>query len=304
MDARRGWWAAVLALASGGQAAAALDYHELGQMADTCVVADAARSRAWTVEMRAAPVKSKPQGGLSPNSWAMVLGCRDGKTLTARMQTRTDDFGTEHERRVTLVSVSVGDSAVFAEQYTRGFTPDGYNTLVARYDPRARRVTLAGGGEMEDLGVYDVDEALAGAIAYGRAQVATLVVDTDAAPGFSPERVDLGRTGKRTWEYLDRDTDAAYARLGGHYRIATVPDGAGGYDIAYLSGAEVCAPLWEEGMKKGAMKPSRAGGYDLRWLDAEGRGMGPEANAQINGGILTLNFPLYRSTLRFVEVGE
>jgi hypothetical protein len=46
-----------------------------------------------------------------------------------------------------------------------------------------------------------------------------------------------------------------------------------------------------------------SGNYDLRWIDATMEPIGEDAYATIeNGVILTINFPIYKSQVRFAKV--
>ena len=106
------------------------------------------------------------------------------------------------------------------------------------------------------------------------------------------------------WEYLDRDTDSRRALAGGRYRLGIIPaaDGAAGdYDIVYLGGAEVNSQRWKPGMIKGRLKAMPfAAHWDLLWYDSDMRLISRDINASMEqNSILSLNFPLMKSTIRF-----
>lgn len=104
------------------------------------------------------------------------------------------------------------------------------------------------------------------------------------------------------WKYLDRNTDSGRAIPGGSYTIATVADGRGSYSIVYISGATAAADEWQALRIKGRLAPAGfLNHYDLEWLDAYGRPVPQESFADIDPhtGILTLNFPLLNSSMRF-----
>ena len=107
------------------------------------------------------------------------------------------------------------------------------------------------------------------------------------------------------WRYLDRDMEEKWLRLGGHYTLAVVR-ADDGYDLIYLDGAQVKKSLWNPGMLKGHMvKTVFTGNYDLSWIDATMEPIGEDAYATIeNGVILTLNFPIFKSQVRFAKVIE
>lgn len=107
------------------------------------------------------------------------------------------------------------------------------------------------------------------------------------------------------WRYFDRDTDDGYSRLGGEYILATVSDGRGGLDIIYISGATTLGYRWHEGMRKGRLKPTIfIQNYDLDWRDSKMNSTGPECHGLIekDGSLLTVKFPLLKSTLRFARI--
>lgn len=129
----------------------------------------------------------------------------------------------------------------------------------------------------------------------------------DLATGWTADSLDT-RFAHSTdpiegyWDYLDRSLDESALRLGGRYRIALIKT-ATGYDIIYIAGAEVDANLWRPGMLKGKLSPTRfIDSYDLVWYDSEKQPFTADVHASIeNAVILTLDFPLAGSRLRFVK---
>ncbi len=108
------------------------------------------------------------------------------------------------------------------------------------------------------------------------------------------------------WRYLDRDTDTDYARPGGTYTLAVVPrpDGdEGEYLIIYLDGATVNSSNWKSGMIKGLLQSTAfTGTYFMKWISSHFESAGNECHASLDQtGILTLNFPLLKSQLRFTR---
>ena len=104
------------------------------------------------------------------------------------------------------------------------------------------------------------------------------------------------------WKYLDRDMEDKWLRLGGRYTLAVVR-ADDGYDLIYLGGAQVKKSQWQPCMKKGHItKTQFSGNYDLRWIDATLEPIDEDCYATIeNGVILTLNFPIYKSQVRFAK---
>lgn len=105
------------------------------------------------------------------------------------------------------------------------------------------------------------------------------------------------------WRYLDRDMEDKWLRLGGRYTLAVVR-ADDGYDLIYIDGAQVKKSQWQPCMLKGHItKTQFSGNYDLRWIDATMEPIDEDCYATVeNGVILSLNFPIYKSQVRFAKV--
>lgn len=147
---------------------------------------------------------------------------------------------------------------------------------------------------------------------HGSAEIIVAVLETIEDPrkrlatAYNPDSLATAclnaEAPQGVWKYLDRDTDSRMALAGGRYTLAIVKqEDSDGYDIIYLDGAETHADSWQPGMKKGELKPTIfSGHYDLIWYDAAMEPITLDAHASIEqGAILTLSFPLLKSTLRF-----
>ncbi len=139
-----------------------------------------------------------------------------------------------------------------------------------------------------------------------------LELDTISLPSVSqgfdsrnlPE-ADSKNPAAGVWEFLDREINEPAVALGGNYRLAVIPTSTDCYEIVYLSGADADSGLWQPGMVKGTLRPTDfQGDYDLTWRDSRGRLHTSELNAALSpeGNLLTLNFPLWRASLRFRRV--
>lgn len=107
------------------------------------------------------------------------------------------------------------------------------------------------------------------------------------------------------WRYLDRDCNPDYARPGGNYTLAIVPDAEpDSYLILYLEGAQTAASRWHPGMIKGRLKGTPfEGHYDLVWYDAELSPHSSECSATLEQPIvLRLDFPLLKASLRLARL--
>ncbi len=103
------------------------------------------------------------------------------------------------------------------------------------------------------------------------------------------------------WQYYDRKTDPLKAGLGGRYVIATIKSDIG-YDIVYISGAEENSGAWFPLAIKGYLvNDGFDGSFLLKWIDAYGLDVSYETSATIDGNLMSLAFPYWKSTLRFVR---
>lgn len=106
------------------------------------------------------------------------------------------------------------------------------------------------------------------------------------------------------WTYLDRDNNPAYTRLGGMYTLGLVPTQGGRFDIVYVDGAQIAAVNWQPGMLKGRLTPTTfADHYNLLWYDSTGHPVADESSAtfSLEGNVLTFNFPLLKTAIRFAK---
>lgn len=166
---------------------------------------------------------------------------------------------------------------------------------------------LSFGSSVIPSGAPDVVASSSGGIS-----VAEMNVDIHAASMSDSSEADVFLAlercnGKRTdlpgiYSLLDYDVDETYARSGGSYRLALVPEEETGcYNAYYLSGAKANPAMWSAGMKKGRLKPTPfANIFDVEWRDAEGRMMLHDIQAEFDplANTMTFKFPYQNSTLR------
>lgn len=106
------------------------------------------------------------------------------------------------------------------------------------------------------------------------------------------------------WEFFDEEIDTSVAVKGGRYKLALLPsEETGGYNLIYLSGADIEPWRWKAGMKKGELIPTPfADNYTLVWTDSMGNGIDDlSPYVMFEGEIMTLVFPLQGARLRFVR---
>lgn len=268
---------------------------------------------------------TSPQWGLifnsdeSGNYCAVVMSCDNS--------TPYDDITDRRTMLVTLVQRIEGEVQELARvTLDRGVAmEDGFNNLSVDVDGSSVNVAI-GKDELQQVIEATVPRA-AGPVQVGylvgpgsRVALERAVLTTgdamaatggiaSSAPCWTREQLDsLFATStdpnEGYWRYLDRDMQDEWLLMGGRYTLALVAT-AGGYDILYIDGGRVNRSMWQVGMVKGHMtKTSFTGNFDLDWIDATMEPLGDEdAWATIeNGVILTLNYPLYKSQVRYSRV--
>ncbi len=249
----------------------------------------------------------------SMRGWRVEIPCENGENLAIEVApiSAADPFG---DSSVDALQVKVDSSTVVVNQ---GIDP--YR------GPNAWRIVRVGeqwnlfGGNREynhilsfgssaiPLGTPKVIASSSGGIS-----VTEMNVDIPVASMSDSSEADVFLAleqcnGKRTevsgiYSLLDYDIDESYARPGGAYRLAIVPEEESGeYSMFYLGGAKANPAMWNAGMKKGRLKPTPfANIFDVEWRDAEGGVMLHDVQAEFDplATTLTLKFPYQNSTLR------
>lgn len=244
--------------------------------------------------------------------YAVVLSCDNSDPY--------NDIADQRTMQITLVKCSGGDKVELARAtISRGVSlEDEMNTLCVDVDEREVTVSI-GKNELQEVLHAKVPRSMAtvqvgylvgpGARVSIERAVLTVENDKQVDNHTSWTRETLDQYLEETidpiegyWRYLDRDTQDEWLRLGGRYTLAIVKSGDN-YDIIYIDGAQVKKSLWQTGMLKGHMaKTAFSGNYDLSWIDATAEPIGGEAYASVDGIILSLNFPEYKSQVRFAKV--
>lgn len=214
----------------------------------------------------------------------------------------------------------VGGKAVFQRDtaLTHGFDlRGGYNVLGV--DMKDSQTTiLAGDNHLNPIFTLDVGPQLqpvhmgvlvgSGALINLERTVLALRSDSriNTDTGWTRDSLDAHFAHSRDlfegyWQYLDRDMQDTWLRLGGRYTLAIVKSSENTYDIIYVSGAEVKDTEWHCGMLKGRLeKTIFPDTYKAQWIDATHRSMGRDVQASVEQGIiLTLKFPVWNSSVRF-----
>ena len=264
---------------------------------------------------------TSPQWGLvfnydeQGNYCAVVLSCDNSAPY--------DDITDERSMRVSLMQYQDGDvTEVASTTVSKGVSlEDDLNTLCADVDERGVRISI-GKEELQTVLEASIVRPV-GAVQVGylvgpgsrvaiERAVLTIEREDQVAPStlWTLEALDEYLANsidpvEGYWCYLDRDMEEKWLRIGGRYTLAVVR-ADDGYDLIYIDGAQVKKSLWNPGMLKGHMvKTVFSDNYDLTWIDATMEPISEDAYATIeNGVILTFNFPVFKSQVRFAKVIE
>ena len=257
--------------------------------------------------------KAKKNGHLSP-ACGMVLFYKNPSNyytleMTAYNTHPYDEMRDERQVKVSLFKVEHKNVMLVKEQIVGSDINlyDGINSLCADVQKNAVNV-LVGDKQLKELFTADIPKE-------DRGDVMGLMVAPDEKCETTKimtawTKAKLGAYFAKSknpfegyWEYLDRDMDDGIARLGGKYRIALVATGDG-FDIIYVSGAQVGKSEWCEGMLKGRLtKTIFNDNYKAFWIDSTFRPIDDDVNGFFESGvILDMSFPTYKSKIRFSKV--
>lgn len=248
------------------------------------------------------------------NYCAVVLSCDNS--------TPFDDITDERSMQISLIQRMNNEVTELAsKRLTHGVSlEDELNTISVDVDDRHVKVSI-GKNELEQALEAQIERPV-GAVRVGylvgpgasvSIERAVLTIDNEqqvAATTTTWTRDALDEYFAQSadpvegyWKYLDRDMQDDWLKLGGRYTLAVVR-ADDGYDIIYIDGAQVKKSQWQSGMLKGHIqKTIFSGNYDLMWIDATMEPISDDAYATVeNGTILSLNFPEYKSQVRFAKV--
>lgn len=269
-----------------------------------------------TLDLRLAMHDVSERRGMANAYWGMDLIAGDD-TLTLTVRFANSDFGDILDRRETLLTLSAGERVV-AKATSGDFASSSgaYNDLLLRVIPERGEISVSGGADRQvELLTAEIGFVPQSLILWsrGKMELSSAVVEKLLDPQQelqTDHSLEELKTRLRTstdpiegfWEYLDRENDPRYARMGGRYLLATIrKDEEPGYDIVYLDGAETWRERWKPGMIKGSLTPTIfENHFDLQWLDSEFQLISRDIHADVTDrAILTLSFPLLKTRLRF-----
>lgn len=265
-------------------------------------------------------------GGNSPRRsracWGIAWNCReDGASFDyVALRLKNTDFGNITDFRAAEIEYghhrSGADSVIKLVTIEKSHNlRGGDNTIAVEWFDGKMRVFS---GEKIPVEAFEVggdipSEDSCMVFSTGNLKLRTLVVENKSdmskylATGYDTDYLmkrfnNSTDPVEGTWTYLDRVTDDTRARLGGIYTLCVVKDGSR-YLILYHSGAKVNSGKWSQMMVKGELiETPFIGHYDLKWYDAMMNLVGNECSASLDSeGILTVSFPIHKSTLRFYK---
>lgn len=297
---------------------------------DSCVTVNMADSTiSQALEIRASLPKMTEREGKSEHRYSILFPLTQGdKTLEIRISPGTEAYNHSMEKQYISIEVLMNqkDSSrtLFDKKIYKGVSfGRGANSISVEWNNDGRFTLYAGERTLAEVGEFDIHNDSIdlsrpiGILNHGTLNIIDLIYawTPDPAKGLHTG-IDVAHLYKQLsekdiaapegiWKYLDRDTDERYGRLGGNYLIGIrKADNGKDFDIIYLGGAKVFSDKWQPGMLKGKLIPTLfEGHYDLVWYDGKMQRMDSDISASVEQGvILTLNFPLYRSKLRFSKV--
>lgn len=274
------------------------------------------------IEATAAPIKMRQKQGESLTAWGVRWTDKNDNPCEFLLKWHNSDLGSFNDRRSMIISISRGAETLMTDTVTEGVNLfKGPNSLKLSLSPQGDARWTVGGTALgaagslamgeprddsfalfaqgSDLNVFSSRTSI---IEDKREYAVTPFTDASFFPSgennlFNPAGV---------WEFLDRDNDARWARLGGRYVLGVRPcdNNTGEWDIIYLEGAVTNAGRWKPGMWKGRLSSTPFNNhFNLMWVDAAFEVMSrtDECSATLSddGSIITLSFPLDRSTIRF-----
>lgn len=288
-------------------------------MPDSCYLKNVGDSIATLrVEARVAVVENKERAGESKSKWRLVWNYKSQNDFNyVELTWRNTDFGDFADSRQAVVNVVEVKNGIENALKTVAFDRNldlsvGYNSLLVEASD-GKYTVFAGGDKYVYIGTFSSDEfnqGQCGVMSTVLASVSNFVVETTPdykrilQTQYSTDTLDRLFNSDATqyegyWTYLDRNNDPDRARVGGRYRLALVKED-NDYLIIYVDGATTNACNWREGMIKGRLSATIfKDHYDLEWYDSMFDVIETDAHAYIENSILTLEFPLYKTQIRF-----
>lgn len=261
---------------------------------------------------------------MSESYWGVSMIGKDD-TLTIAIRFGNTDFGDMLDRRIALLTVSRNGKLLHSSE-AKGFRTSSNNLNSLSASLINGSLTISGGGEYgrqlaeidlsepfspEGMDVWSVGQLLVTAFSTETCRQPSIALDSGWNPeGLNQRFLESDDPIEGYWAYFDRNNDPSYAHIGGNYTLAVVRDESAesgekhgkSYKIIYISGATTLADKWIPMMTKGSLGSTIfQGHYDLEWVDSTFERITTDAHATLESDdcLLTLSFPLLKSTIRF-----
>lgn len=231
---------------------------------------------------------------------------------TKRIERNKFDF--DHDESI-VISLSVDGKELLKKDFGKRL-PISKSPVYLRVQLDGKEIILsAGGSTLETAGKIDYE----GFIDYAGISSKYDIIITRHSSLFVPKPIIpqlyddepsvhaalSGCTDSRCgiWDFFDEEVETRIALKGGRYKIAILPSDNGGYDLIYLSGAEIEPFRWKAGALKGHLTPTPfADTFTLYWIDSTGKEINDGTPyAAMDGALMSLVFPLQKAKFRFVK---
>lgn len=231
---------------------------------------------------------------------------------TKRIERNKFDF--DHDESI-VITLSVDGEELLKKDFGKRL-PISKSPIYLRVQLDGKEIILsAGGSTLEIAGKIDYEGFTDYAVISGKHDITItrhsfLFVPKPIIPQLYDDETSVraalaGCTDSRcgVWDFFDEDVETRTALKGGRYRLAMLPSNDGGYDLIYLSGAEIEPFRWNVGALKGHISPTPfADTFTLYWIDSTGKEINDGTPyAAIDGALMSLVFPLQKAKFRFVK---
>lgn len=259
--------------------------------------------------------------GISPASlgktdWNMTLNDTTGNHVirinAKRIERNKFDF--DHDESIAI-SLSIDGEELLKKDFGKHL-PISKSPVYLRVQFDGKEIILsAGSGTLETAGKidydgfvdyagisseYDITIIRHSALFMPRPIIPQVYDDETSVLAALSECTD-SRCG--IWDFFDEEVETRIALKGGRYRLAMLPSDNGGYDLIYLSGAEIEPFRWNAGALKGHMSPTPfADTFTLYWIDSTGKEINDGTPyVAMDGVIMSLVFPIQKAKFRLVK---
>lgn len=272
------------------------------------------------IEARVKVIQNRERDGKSKSMWRLLWNYQSTNDYNyIELTWNNTNFGDILDVRQAIVNiVEVKNSRhkiVKSVALERGVNlSTGFNTILLEAKGSKYNV-FVGDDELMYIGTFSNDSLIGscGLIASVDSYVSNFVVNSEydiSKTLFTQNteqtliekfKISSASSIEGFWSYLDRNNDPDWARLGGRYRLALVKN-ANDFDIIYIGGAEINKLNWKEGMIKGRLKSTIfQNHYDVEWYDSMFDIINEDSHATIKDSILTIEFPIYKTQIRFYK---